>query len=1360
MPPPNIGLSTGGIGLAGAGRNVGRALGDEDNGVLTNFFNFLSRPGFAVRSLISGEPGDALRNVAQGFNELPFGGFVDNRFTVTNALNLALPEAIELPKSFTPDREDRPEFSDVLGRWGVLNPKSLGPWERLGVDIAGGIVTDPLTLLSGGAKTVGQNVLLGAHKGVARESLSEALKKTPQGIKALNEATDTAYRALRSRTQARTLGTGTRGLEFGPQRLATARALDAGTRGVSPRAEKLTALMDEIAAAGGTGGIDDLLNVSPDLLKKHGLSGDHVNRLVRGVEQRAAENVFWQVAGDTGASADEILRLGEHLDGNVLDHGLRALEREGLTEVAGALYWKVPFAHEHTRRMVPGTANFWSNVGRFGTAPGWVRGGLHSIDMTKPAAEVIDALAGEGWQWVKRLYDKFDAGKVAAGVKEAFRGFASELVGTQKNIVRKATTYFDEMAPEIKADLGTRLIDPATGAEALYHGITQPGVAAGTLNRLVRSGRVDFLRPGFDEAAQFRRDLQAGTLTGPVEGAETFTELTRQIDALGNNPIPPALQQQWEEARRTRLGPKVGSLPSYLTGGKALEPQAAADLVEKILAREVTEAHGRPVWETLSKVLTDFRAIPRDLVNLRIWRHAEANPFYIPHQGADLLFDLQNEALRNPALAADLSPAIARQFPGSSPVRDKFTQERKEWGDFLAELAEISNRHGINPADLVEEGHVANGLVNADISQLYQRRMFAHAKTTMRAQMVNKAGRLPDKLKGDALDRYLAAQLEPGNFRESFLGKFLGGGTFEIPAHGAPRFREWAANHKSSSVLAPRVNTTPGRETVRINWPGLNVFWKPLLTSNPQNVAFHTRNVGGAIFMSQFDPDVGRFTGFPQLWHAIRNSSVVRGLGTKAGWLKAGELYEGDDIARVVRYMDASTAEEIRIAEEGIKALKESGKRIGRYDWDEVKGALDQLLGERVNQADLMLRVGETDFLAREIFSPSGRPGGQGTFSGGSGLVEDVFGKGGIIAEAWQNKAPFRGLYKAFRRWTKLGQDIATSTEQRFRANMLLELLGKDVPIQTAIKKVKRAFVDYSVQSATEQFLRDTIPFARFTIGSTAWLKSIAQEPRLVSWMARAQGSAHSQAEEDFGFLPERLEDTLALPLPWKTPEGNLEFLLGLGLPAETSIGILGAATPDGFRKKVLAGLHPAGRLPLEATTDRSFYFGDDWGQYRRVPAWLRFMPNGAFQRIELPDGRARYEMDGRINEVLNALPTSRLQSIADKLFDENRNVPSFALNFASGARTVTINQEAEIKARLAAYLKDKADQGQVGEVVSYFVRAKDKNVDMPEDLKIILGAYQEQQQESRARARAREGEGAGQDLGFGTSGRRPGFAR
>lgn len=141
--------------------NLSRVVNDQDEvGLLEGFGRYLSRFGFATRNVLMGDPLSAAKNLGQfGLDTLTLG--------------------------FMPDittREERPEFTDLLKYHQVNNPFGNSDLGKFGADLLGGMLTDPLTFVSGagaGSKLAGSAL---AGLGRAGQSAS-VVKKIGTAIK-------------------------------------------------------------------------------------------------------------------------------------------------------------------------------------------------------------------------------------------------------------------------------------------------------------------------------------------------------------------------------------------------------------------------------------------------------------------------------------------------------------------------------------------------------------------------------------------------------------------------------------------------------------------------------------------------------------------------------------------------------------------------------------------------------------------------------------------------------------------------------------------------------------------------------------------------------------------------------------------------------------------------------------------------------------------------------------------------------------------------------------------------------------------------------------------------------------------------
>jgi hypothetical protein len=147
---------------------VDAGVDEGTEGALATVGRFFGRPGYAFRSLLRGRVDDAAENVAQFFLDLPSGGWLNPSWSLANLFT----ETGDLT-----DKDERPEFTDLVGRTGDGLTDAA-------IDVLGGIITDPLTVLpfAGAAKAAGSAVVA-APRALAGARVASALAETAAGRK-------------------------------------------------------------------------------------------------------------------------------------------------------------------------------------------------------------------------------------------------------------------------------------------------------------------------------------------------------------------------------------------------------------------------------------------------------------------------------------------------------------------------------------------------------------------------------------------------------------------------------------------------------------------------------------------------------------------------------------------------------------------------------------------------------------------------------------------------------------------------------------------------------------------------------------------------------------------------------------------------------------------------------------------------------------------------------------------------------------------------------------------------------------------------------------------------------------------------
>lgn len=1216
----------------------------EDNSTFGNVLRFLGRPGFAARAALMGDFESAGRNLAQMAIDFPTGGFIDRRLGLTSIANVFIPEKYEFSEDLAPLKRQI-ETTDVLDEWGVLSKRDLGTFEKAAIDIAGGILTDPLTYLSGSGLVRGLGKgLKGADRIAAQADVVSALRKTRSGSTML----DDTVRNLESEFLTR--------------------------RGISS--------------------LDDL-------------TPKRAIRAERGFERRAAEKIFLDAEHGGRIGPRAARSLHEIANDNLLDEGTKALESLGHIPTKGGLYLNVP-GFEKTLL----TEGFGSKA--FGlSAPGLA---MRRMDKTMPGtAEAIresarGLYAATRGAFFGRHLTETDP-SITKGLRDSAHDFSLEVEGARRktqSLTRELAAPWTpdpttgRLAPELSEEIAAMTKAWDEGQEAVRLAFADAPVQIKNL----KSDLARF-RPKNRPKGAFREWARAKGIADEAEEVIAGTKDFRTFQ---------------DDFLQARAADDTSLLHHELFDRGVMQERVWENTLAQAKAGVAPGRHAA-VEHALNTMRDRMRQIPDDLRRAEgPWKSdsvffndllQDTNTVYMPRQISGLYDALLGEGMRK--------QDVRKAFKAALSPTDPATKARKHLSpeDFNKALAKLAEDH-LDPEVFTE---LAERYQNLNVFQLFNQRMGNHAQTMAAGKLAQKFRRAGLQ-EGDQsiLGRYLQHQFKGLSDRDSFT-KIFGGGKIRIPANREGAFGKWAKEFEDAFVkddgsaaaykLRRRNVQVDGKNYVEIQWPGLNKLFKPMLTSAPTNPSFHARNTIGAAFMGLFNPDVGA-KGFVQILGAMRNSTLVRKL--------SGLGFDEKQVTRFMRALDDTAA-----APAMQRALMDEGVKIGKYSSDEVLDAIRMSVGPQVagrpgaNATDLMGQITDVDFLGREVFRSNK-------------ALKDLGAAGPRKAQEF------------FRKFIKLGTDMGDAVETRFRANSIIALMASGKTPAQAVKQTNRAFVGYNINSEIERGLRDIIPFFKFASHSAVWSKELATGPTVGLRMLRSGMGATRRAGQDqqeAGILPERIGSGLALPLPWKNAAGNQEFLLGLGLPLESTLQILGSLTPQGFRQNVLGGLNPPIKVVAEGITNRSFYFGGEWAAYRRAPAWL---PRVLTKEISLPNGKKVYEIDGAANELLNALPTSRLDSTLDKLvgsFVRGERAPLLtAMQLSTGVRAMSADTERELQAALKRYLHDKVRSGEIGETVNYFSRI-DKAA-MPEDLKIVLNGLKsikaEKRKERREAIKARGG--------------------
>lgn len=915
-----------------------------------------------------------------------------------------------------------------------------------------------------------------------------------------------------------------------------------------------------------------------------------------------------------------------------------------------------------------------------------------------------------------------------------------------------ARTQLEVLDAQIRA---LEEIDFAQPRAEILQGIQN--VVRNELNRPVLRAGLD--REGFQAALDHVIDVVA---RDPEEGLNAYQALRAEV--LQVRRVLGEIQEHATAAMRDLTVQNSKHMAELIRANReaVLAGQVALRVKERIAAeidpRDVPRMQEFVDWyfKAMSEIPPYNVHTAKTTASLRgrgslepLWRNMDrANPFYVPHQ----IEEAALEALDSPTL-----PAEAR-----GQLQTVFDQKRTyaTVGEFRAALQRALEAHGVDYVDDLYDP------VETHIGNLAFKRLMAFERVRARQTAFQTARKLaganwrPGGPGWDAYVRYLDGVFNPVSGPRGPLLALLGGGPIEFQVTGGRAARVAANMNRlfAADLDKPFATVTNEGRSVKFNFPGLNRIFKPAMTSIPHNLRFRARNNVSSWIMGLIHPEIGD-VGAKQLWKGARDDGLVRwAIKHFAPWSKKPLLEWSDDAAGLtqalrakdtaaiqnaigdttralnamtpedrqaqaaswlVRAFTAESKSERMAAEKVLEGLNDS---VGGYTWRQVIGHMREFLGDTISHADLDDGVALHHALFTDLSALSREP---------------------------TNPNRVAQFLNKLNRYVEFGQQISNELEHRYRALAFLNALksGK-TPLQ-ARDLVNRAFVDYSRNSDVERALRDVIPFARFMIGSTVWAKNLAERPsmlaasqipgspgaRFVAGMVSPQGLGFAQRSlqgEESPSLPLQARDSIALPLPWKDLDGNRQFLISLGLPHESTMVAMSMLTSlDSIRRHGLGGTQPVLKLGGEALLDKSFYFGTEFGSYRKAPFLLR-----PFAK-DMGDGKR--EVPGWLNELINASPFSTTESMISRLGDERFGRAVKTLNLLTGARVLSVDEQRELDKRLVDYLKAKVSAGDVGQLEVFFSRLAEG--DVPEDLRLVLDTLNRERREARKR---RERESAG----------------
>ena len=592
-------------------------------------------------------------------------------------------------------------------------------------------------------------------------------------------------------------------------------------------------------------------------------------------------------------------------------------------------------------------------------------------------------------------------------------------------------------------------------------------------------------------------------------------------------------------------------------------------IIGSLLDKTVTSAHGVP--EGLKWVARDYmqkRKAIDTTISEKIWKRfglegdlpwrndsLAANQAYMAQVGAKNMHEFRDiinrtAHYRDPRVAAmspDAATRIKQELLRKAGVEYRIRKGRKKWSE-----AQYLKEADMSLPEIIYSRKISK---NRD----YWRQRFKQDIDKLR---INPTGTGPGNRLADALDKnyskvaiekYITRVFEDLNVgKRSTIRKVLSGGKIYVgPAKLFGRKRMYKGASKSAPLpirmlvktLFPGSSFRVTKEGTFLDFPGYTNLWKQMVTSYPLNFPFHLRNFVGSIFMGALDPDIG--------WSGIKAGLELGGVaGNGHLWLINKSLHA--DQKKAAKFMKE------------IDTLGAQGAKIGDMDIREFRQLAKRALGGRISHT-------------------------AGDISSGVGDMFDLLNR-------HERKLGVNPLGKG---WLNLGENLGNYIENQMRLNALRSYVMKGVSPHEAIFRMQKQFVDYSVQSNLENFLRDFVPFIKFQMGSLAWAKQLAERPRHVSWLTHLQEGGGMVDAKD----PAQGEKDFVSPLGiLGMPEHRVSF----GAPAEATLGALSKMTNV---KDVISDSHPVYKLFLEYGFSKDIWTGMSTRASSKAPWWMENSP-------------------------------------------------------------------------------------------------------------------------------------------------------
>lgn len=296
-------------------------------------------------------------------------------------------------------------------------------------------------------------------------------------------------------------------------------------------------------------------------------------------------------------------------------------------------------------------------------------------------------------------------------------------------------------------------------------------------------------------------------------------------------------------------------------------------------------------------------------------------------------------------------------------------------------------------------------------------------------------------------------------------------------------------------------------------------------------------------------------------------------------------------------------------------------------------------------------------------------------FRGSSRYISDI---GDYIQEVTNNQFRMTKISNA----RKLGAAV----EMNQKAGALVTALRKGHSVQEALKLAEKAGFDYAKITQFEQkVMKRLIPFYTFARkNAQLQVETLFKNPERILNQVKVANALSTVTggkvtDEDIKSLPKWALEGLG----FKVKENK--YVSKLGLPVEEFI-----ARVNKPLMSTLSSLNPLVKYPMEAKLGYDFFreqrindvnkiapaLGERYVKAReegKIPEWLDQLFNVTKYDYQ---GKTYYSASPRALHIMRNLPTSRIESTLEKIFDKDIDLVNKLTAFFSGAKVYDIDKE------------------------------------------------------------------------------------